>query len=91
MTIRVFEINEYDYCAGDCTAQEILDFYMEMTGCSHEDSTGDETVLPVELTPEHMARLLRDTDDTVCSFQDYLDEMIKNNLQFPRYFVGVEV
>lgn len=95
-TVKVFEVNDCEWWAGDCTPEELLAAYMKETGCSHEDATGDVDDLPRPLTDEEMDtlkfRLVDDATDTntTCTFREYLARMVEEGEQFPRFFATTE-
>lgn len=92
MAVRVFEVNDAEWWAGDCTPEELLAAYMEETGCTHEDATGDETELPRPLTDSEMDSLkLHIVDEktdahTDPTFRVYLAQMVSAGEAFPRLF-----
>jgi hypothetical protein len=96
MAVQVFQINDCEWYAGDCTPQQMLDFYMDATGLSHEESTGDANELPTALTEDEMNRFQFTSDDSgeispSISFRVELDRLIAEGQEFPRFFATTEV
>lgn len=94
MTIRIFEINDCDWWAGDCTPEEILAAYLEETGCTHEEATGDISVFPAELSEQALDRLTfvrEDPEgDTKVTFREELQAMVSRGATFPCSFASTE-
>jgi hypothetical protein len=89
--IRVFMMNDCEWTAGDCTPEEMLAWYMQQTGCSREESTGDEDGLPEELTAEDLDGLTFHCDDgTKRTFAEELERMIVEGQRFPCFFASTE-
>lgn len=91
MPIKVFQINDYDWCAGDCTKEEILSFYMAELDVDHEEATGDESEYPYELTDEEMDKTkfrTGDNNDEEISFREQLEEMVRRGDKFPCFFAS---
>lgn len=91
--IKVFQINDCDWYAGDCTKEEILAVYMEDTGCSLDEATGMDDDYPIELTPEQMENIkfnlvCEDGTEQVISFQDQLDNLLLASAEFPCFFAS---
>lgn len=95
MSLQVFEINDCEWWAGEGSPQEILDAYIKVTGCSHEESTGDVEDLPRPLTDEEMDSIkfrLEDEHDvrTTCTFREYLAQLVEEGQEFPCFFATTE-
>lgn len=95
MTIRVFEINDMEWWAGDCTPDEILLAYMAYNGVTHEDATGDIDDYPTPLSELQLAAMVfNDVDEmgnTIkVSFKEQLNRMIAANTEFPTFFAASE-
>lgn len=74
MAIRIFEINESEWWAGDCTADELLAAYMQINGFTHEEAMGDSVTLPRELSEKELLSHI------------YLAESVSDNLALPLTF-----
>jgi hypothetical protein len=93
--IKVFQINECDWYAGDCTKGEILAAYMEDTGCSLDEATGMDDDYPIELTEEQLVNMLfRDEISNgvfeVSTFKEHLTSLIEKGTEFPCFFASTE-
>lgn len=100
--VKVYAVNDCDWWAGH-SAGEVLAKYMEITGVSHEEATGDESALPKELTDEEMRRLVFTYEDHrhdwreagegrhQASFRERLEEMVAAGGKFPCFFATTEV
>lgn len=93
MTVRVYQVNDMEWWAGDCTAEELLDFYMNHTGCTREESTGDANGLPQELDAAALDALkvrYFDSDDgptgEMITFREHLNNLIGQGQEFPCLF-----
>ena len=96
MAIRIFEINDCDWWAGDCTPEEILAAYLAETGCTREEAMGDMDSLPTELSDEALDRLKFVVCDDVGrldpprTFRTQLAMMIADGTKFPCSFATTE-
>ena len=93
--IKVFQINECDWYAGDCTKEEILAAYMEDTGCSLYEATGMDDNYPIELTEEHVNNIkfmdeVEDDKSVIYTFKEHLDSLVKAGAEFPCFFASTE-
>ncbi|MBB5885435.1 hypothetical protein DYQ93_11595 [Xanthomonas sp. LMG 8992] len=94
-TIRVWQINDYEYWIGAGSAADILAAYMTDTGCTHEEATGDPRDYPTALSDEDLDRLKMaevDEDENptgeVRTFREALQGEIAEGGTFPRFFGG---
>ncbi len=93
MAIRVFEINDVEWWAGDCTPEEMLKFYMDETGVTHEEATGSEDEYPKPLTEEEMDKMKfcdEDNPSVKRTFREELQRMIDGGAKFPSFFATTE-
>jgi hypothetical protein len=97
MAVRVFEINDCEWWAGDCTPEEMLADYIKDTGCTHEQATGDTDTLPRELSDSEMDLLMfTDTDENERRtgeprpFREQLAIEVAAGGTFPRLFACTE-
>lgn len=96
MSLKIFEINDCEWWAGDCSETEMLAFYMAETGCSHEDSTGDAEILPSVITDEALNSLTFTIDEDgnflnpPLTFRQRLDQMVEQGYSFPCFFAATE-
>ena len=86
--MKVFNVDENDWYAGE-TREEVEAYAQE-----HADMQGEELGI-IELTPEDMTTLrffMDDDDDEEDSitFQERLDELIKEGQKFPCFFATSE-
>lgn len=94
MAVKVFQINDDEWWAGEGTPEDILKAYMEAYGCTHEDATGDVEDLPVPLTDEQMDRMtfgLGEDGQPLAqpiTFREFLATMQARGDQFPRLFAA---
>lgn len=92
MAVQVFEVNDMEWWAGECTPEELLVAYMNETGCTHEESTGDESELPRPLGDSEMnglnIRIIDEKTDTHTSltFRQYLSKIVSEGKTFPCIF-----
>lgn len=92
MAIQVFEINDCEWWAGDGSPLDILNHYMQETGCSHEDATGGEDIFPVALTDAQLRAhtFASSSSNQKLSFLDVLNVMILQGSKFPCLFAVSE-
>lgn len=96
MGLQVFEVNDCEWWAGDCTPAELLTAYMRETGVSHEAATGDTAEYPRPLTDVEMDRLKFVHDDngndleTPLTFREQLAHMVAKGETFPCFFATTE-
>lgn len=95
--IRVFQMNDMEWWAGEGTPEEMLAAYMAETGVSREEATDDPDGLPSPLTDEEMeSEMMVETDDDdqptgrKTSFRAVLDGMIASGQKFPCLFACTE-
>lgn len=93
-TVKVFQINEDDWYAGDCSKEEILTAYMEDNGCSLEEATGYDATYPIELTEDqlHNIKFKEELDNgayNIYSFRERLDSLISAGSSFPCFFASL--
>jgi hypothetical protein len=94
--ISVIRINDSEWVAGEGTPVQILEAYMEKTGLSLEECTGEDPDYPELLTEEQMAvhKFTHDDDehplDNPISFREKLDQMIAEGVQFPTHFATTD-
>ncbi|HZR33806.1 MAG TPA: hypothetical protein VFA75_00420 [Nevskia sp.] len=89
--IKVFSMNDHEWTAGACTPEEMLAWYMDQTGVSREEATGEEDGIPEELSPEAMQELTFVCDDgSRHSFVEELRLMVERGDKFPCFFASTE-
>ena len=91
--LQVFEINDVEWWAGDCSPEAILAAYIKETGCSHEEATGDLADYPKPLGDSDLdvAFFQNTNDDGDCiegriSFRARLSELVAEGTKFPCFF-----
>lgn len=92
MTIKIFEINDTEWWAGDCTPEQMLIEVILEYGSTHEEVTGDINILPRELT-DHELNLLVFEDESMevrRSYREQLQKMIDDGETFPCLFATTE-
>jgi hypothetical protein len=91
MDLKIFRINDCEWWCGYETPESMLKAYMEITGLSHEDATGDEDALPVELSQDQVNhyRYHLESGDTV-TFAEELQIMLEAGETFPCFFATTE-
>lgn len=92
MAVRVFEVNDCEWWAADCTPDELLLAYMIETGVTHEDATGDASEYPRPLSERELDALMFKEDidgETVrFSFREQLNRMIGAGTPLPTLFAA---
>lgn len=96
MSIRVFQINESEWWAGDCDELSILDAFMQSYECTHIEATGNIEVYPRSLSEEELSNTLYEIPDTdgvelkVITFKELLTKLIDSGAQLPCKFASLE-
>lgn len=92
MAVQIFELNDCEWWAGECSPGELLAAYMLETGLSHEAATGDVSTLPRVLSDEELDRLMFRFDDETGpldpprSFREELATLVAECAEFPCHF-----
>ena len=90
--MRVFEVNDIEWWIGE-SAEAVLAEYMKETGCSREESLGDDDpeALPQEVSEEGLDKLtFHDDDGQVRTFRKQLARDIADGVDKPRAFASTE-
>lgn len=96
MAVQVFEINDCEWWAGEGSPLDILNAYISITGCTHEDATGDTDLFPTALTEAQLDKIsFGYTADGIklpqpMPFRDVLDAMVMTGTKFPCLFAVSE-
>ncbi len=95
--IKIWSVNDVEWWIGAGTAETILAAYMDATGCTHEEATGDADELPIELLGDDLDRLkFTDTDEDerptgqVRTFREQLAIETAGGVATPRLFACTE-
>lgn len=95
--ITIWQINDMEWWIGAGTPESILADYMRITGCSHEDATGDEAEYPEPLSEGALDSLkYQDSDEDERpigeprTFREQLAIEIAAGGDFPRLFAATE-
>lgn len=94
MAIQVFEISDCEWWAGEGTPQEILAHYMNETGCTHDEATGNFQDWPRALSDQEMQTIQFTVDEngkiTRISFAEQLRRLVERGQHFPCLFASTE-
>lgn len=94
MALRVYQVNDVEWWVGDCTAEELLEAYMQETGVSREEALGDDDpgALPRELTDPELDRLkFHEEDGSVRTFREQLKALAEAGpILRPELFASTE-
>lgn len=94
--LKVYEINTGELWAGAGSPIEVLQAYMQATGRSHREATGDEAVYPFPLGERSVNELkITVAEDgsplaEPISFRAYLEELAAAGVAFPCFFASVQ-
>ena len=90
--VKIWQINDCEWYIGAGTPESILAAYMEETGCTHEDATGDKDEMPREISDEELDRLMYvDVDENEAptnkrTFREQMQKEIADGTTMPCLF-----